>query len=243
MSIPDNTSSLHPHLILGPLFWAWFRARSQDEGEWRYPTGPCGISIPGPHALRILIIGDGPAAGCGVRIHELGIAGHLARHVARQTSRGVSVTVAADRAASAHSTLRRLDDFDLAGYDAVVLMLAATDAFCLTPRHSWRRDMAALVHSLRSRTSARVVVTGIATLELARSLTPLARRLTGNHARILDGETRRICAETATEMISLDAASDLTSRTYAMWARRIGSHLVDATGERRAPMSADRRGR
>jgi hypothetical protein len=227
VSIRDDMPSLHPHLLLAPLFWAWFRADTQEEGEWRYPTGPCAIGIPGPRPLRILIIGDGPAAGCGVRIHDLGIAGHLARHVARDTSRGVSVTVAADRAASAHSTLRRLNDLDLAGYDAVVLMLAATDAFCLTPRHSWRRNMAALVHAVRSRTTARVIVTGIATLELARSLSPLARRLTGSHARMLDGETRRICAE----MVALDAAIDLTSRTYAMWARRIGARLVEAPTE------------
>lgn len=228
MTIRDDMPSLHPHLVLAPLFWAWFRADSQEEGEWRYPTGPCAISIPGPDPLRILILGDGPAAGCGVAIHELGIAGHLARHVARHTSRGVSVTVTADRAASVHSTLRRLDDLDLAVYDVVVLMLAATDAFCLTPRHSWRRDMAALVGSVRARTTARVLVTSIATLEFARSLSPFARRLTGSHARMLDDETRRICVETATEMIALDAASDLTSRTYAMWARRIGSHLMGA---------------
>lgn len=224
--IPHDILSPHRDLVLGPLFWAWFRACSQEESEWRYPTGSCRITIPGPSPLRILIIGDGPAAGCGVRIHELGIAGHLARQLAGKTSRGVTVTTSAGRAASAHSTRRGLPDVDLDGYDAIVLMLTATDAFCLTPPRSWRRDMTELVRTLRSRTTAQVFVTGTATLHLARALSPLARRLTGSHARLLDAETRRICAENATPMIPLDATSDLTSRTYAMWVRQI----IDAHG-------------
>jgi hypothetical protein len=42
---------------------------------------------------------------------------------------------------------------------------------------------------------------------------------------MLDGETERICEETHTPLIGLDAASDLTSRTYAMWGRRIGGAI------------------
>ncbi|WP_133161176.1 SGNH/GDSL hydrolase family protein [Microterricola pindariensis] len=212
--------------MLGPLFWGWFKAKTQEQHEWRYPTGPSEIKIAGTDPARILIIGDGPAAGFGVRTHQLGIAGHLARHLSRHIEGGVVVTVAAQPAASARSTRKCLSDIDVEGYDSIVLMLATTDAFCLTSRRSWRRNMTGLVHALKSTDASSVFVTSAASLHLARPLTPFARRLTGRHARTLNVETTRICAQTNTPMIWLDAASDLTSRTYAKWGRRIGTRVA-----------------
>ncbi|MET0886701.1 MAG: hypothetical protein ABWX92_09645 [Mycetocola sp.] len=190
--------------------------------------GPSEVSIEGIDPLRILIIGDGPAAGCGVLIHELGIAGFLARHIAERIKRGVVVTVRAQPAASARSTLRRLDDIDLDLYDSIVLMLATTDAFCLTSRRSWQRSMTGLVQALKSADTASVFVTSAASLHVATSISPVARRLTGSHARMLDIDTGRICAESHVPMIPLDAASDLTPCTYARWGRRIGAHVISS---------------
>lgn len=227
----DGRGTLHcwwqyPHAVLAPLFWAWFRARTHDQREWRYPTGPSVVNIAGIDPARILIIGDGPAAGCGVRTHDLGIAGHLARHVARCIERGVVLAVVAQPGASARATLQRLDGMDLDGYETIVLMLATTDAFCLTSRRSWRRDMTGLVHALNSTATSSLLVTSTANLHLARPVSPFARALTGSHARMLDIETSRICAQFNMQMIHLDAASDLTSRTYRRWGRRIGAHVV-----------------
>jgi hypothetical protein len=230
-------------MILGPLFWGLFRAKTQEQREWRYPTGPSEVSIAGTDPARILVIGDGPAAGFGVRTHQLGIAGHLARHIVGHIQRGVVVTVAAQPGASARSTLKRLGDMDVEGYDSIVLMLATTDAFCLTPRRSWRRNVTGLVHALESTDASSVFVTSAASLHLARPLSPFARRLTGRHARTLNVETSRICAQTSTPMIPLDAASDLTSRTYAKWGRRIGTHVAGSLhkGTLQPPFKRERR--
>lgn len=214
------------HMVLGPLLWGWFKARTHEQYEWRYPAGPAEIIIAGTRPARILIIGDGPAAGCGVRSHQLGIAGHLARHVFAHVQRGVVVTVVAQPAASARSTRKCLGELDIEGYDSIVLMLATTDAFCLTTRRSWRRNMTGLVHALKSTEASSVFVTSAASVHLARPLAPFARRITGRHARALNVETSRICAQTDTPLIPLDAASDLTSRTYAKWGRRIGRHVA-----------------
>ncbi|SFN51463.1 hypothetical protein SAMN05216219_0928 [Mycetocola miduiensis] len=214
--------------LFRPLLYGWFKVKMQDSREWRYPVGPSEVSIAGIDPARILIMGDGPAAGFGVRTHQLGIAGHLARYVAGQTERGVVVTVAAQPGASARSTLRRFDDMEVEGYDAIVLMLATTDAVCLTTRLSWRRTMTALVHALESTDASSVFVTSAASLHLARPLVPLARRLIGRHARRLNFETRQICSQTETSMIPLNATSDFTSRIYAIWGRRIGTHVADS---------------
>lgn len=215
-------------MVLGPLFWGWFKVKAHEQHEWRYPTGPSEINISGTGPARILIVGDGPAAGFGVRTHQLGIGGHLARHLVGQIEGGVVVTVAARPAASARSTRKRLGDIDLEGYDSIVLMLATTDAFCLTSHRSWRRNMTAMVHVLKSTDASSVFVTSAASLHLARPLAPFVRRTTGRHARTLNIETSRICAQTNTPMIPLNAASDLTSRTYAKWGGRIGTHVADS---------------
>lgn len=217
---------LIPHTVLAPFFWALFRARARDERAWCYPTGPSDIWVPGVDPARVLVIGDGPAAGCGVLTQEIGIAGHLARDISARLERGVEVTVVAEPAASARSTLHRLDELDLRGYDSIVVMLATTDALCLTPRRSWHRDIGAVVHTVASTDAASVFVTSTARLDRAVWLAPFARRLTGRHARILDIETRRICAESGTPVIPLDAAEELTSRTYARWSTRISEHVA-----------------
>lgn len=71
-------------------------------------------------------------------------------------------------------------------------------------------------------------VTSAASLQLTRSISPFARRLTGSHAGLLNRETSRICTELGVPMMHLDAANDLTSRTYATWGRRIAAHVVGA---------------
>lgn len=217
-----------PQAVLGALLWRLFRARTHQEREWLYPTGPPEVRVDGFDPVRILIIGDGPAAGCGVLIHDLGVAGFVARHVAERLQRGVEVTVRAQPAASARSTLANLDETDLDGYDSIVLMLATTDAFCLTPRRRWRSSVTGLVLTLRAAGAASVLVTGAASMHLTQSLAPFARRLTGNHARALNVETSLVCAISGTPMISLDAAAELSPSTYAKWGRRIGEHVLDA---------------
>lgn len=214
--------------VLGPIFWAMFRARTREQREWSYPTGTPVVCVRGIAPVRVLVIGDGAAAGCGVLIHELGIAGFLARHIAEYSGRGVIVTVSAQPAASARSTLGCLDGVDLAGYDAIVLMLATTDAFCLTGRRSWQRSMTGLVEALTSAPCAAVFVTSTASMHLTRSISPFGRFLTGRHARMLDIETERICARLGVPMITLNAVNDLTSRAYATWGRRIGTHISRA---------------
>lgn len=213
---------------LGAFLWRVFRARTHKEREWLYPAGPPQVSIDGINPLRILVIGDAAAAGCGVLIHDLGIAGYVARHVAERLKRGVIVSVRAEPAASAHSTLAHLADTDLDGYDAIVLMLATTDAFCLTPRRSWHSSMTGLVLALKAADAASVFVTSAASMHLTESLSSLARRITGSHARALNIETSMVCAISGTPMISLDPVSDLTQSTYARWGRRIGEHIVKA---------------
>ncbi len=227
----------HLHPALRPFFWCMFTAETRRQRSWRYPAGPAVVRVAGPEPVRILVVGDGPAAGCGVLIHELGIAGGVARHVAEASTRGVEVTVDAQPLASARSTHARLGGCDLTGYDVIVVMLAATDACCLTPPRRWRESLTGLVQSLTASGAPSVLVTLADGAHLTRSLprSPRALRLVADHARALNAETGRICAESGTPTIALDAVGDLTPDAYARWGGRIGSRIVAAMGEHRPP--------
>lgn len=214
--------------ILAPVFWGWSKFATQDQRHWMYPTDFPEVSIVGPNPARILVIGDAPAAGFGVRTHQLGIAGYVARHVFDLLARGVVVTVMAQPTASARSTLRRVGGMDINRYDAIVLMLATTDGLCLTSRRTWKRNLTGLVHVLQKTDAASTFVTSAASLHLFKRLSPIHRRLAGRNALMLNIETRRICAETGSTLIPLDAPADFTSRTYARWAQRIGTHVAES---------------
>lgn len=217
-----------PHMILRPLFRGWFSATTQRERDWLYPTDPPEVRIAGSHPIRVLVIGDGPAAGCGVLIHDLGFAGHLAGHVASATNRGVVVTVAAQPTASARTTLRNLDNMNLDGYDCIVLMLTTTDVLCLTSRESWRRSMQRLVNALKATDAASVIVTSAASVHLIRPLAPLVRRLMSSQVGALNRETYRICLRTETPVVLLSAASELAAGAYKRWGHDVGMHVARA---------------
>lgn len=239
-----------PHMMLRPLFRAWFRATTQREREWLYPAESSEVRIAGSHPIKVLVIGDGPAAGCGVLIQCLGFAGRLARHIASSTKRGVVVTVAARPTASARSTLRNVEEMNLDGYDSIVLMLTTTDVLCLTSRESWRRSMQRLVEALGAADTASVVVTSAASVHLTRPLHRFVRRLLSAHVGALNRETYRICLRTDTPVVVLSAATELGAGVYARWGDEVGVHVARAvpvleSGDRTAQMAersgADRR--
>jgi hypothetical protein len=43
-------------MILGALFWGWFKAKTKEQREWRYPEGPSEVNIAGSDPARILIM-------------------------------------------------------------------------------------------------------------------------------------------------------------------------------------------
>lgn len=124
--------------LLGLVFRCWFEFVAQDHRHWMYPADEPRVVVEGSDPAQILIIGDAPAAGFGVRTHGLGIAGHLARRLSLLSARGVTVTIKAQPKASARSAVPAIEGVLHEDYDAIVLMLTTTDALCLTSIHRSR---------------------------------------------------------------------------------------------------------
>ncbi|ROS52599.1 GAF domain-containing protein [Frigoribacterium sp. PhB24] len=128
------------------------------------PEGVARAHAPGITPDRVLLFGSGPAVGWGVRSHDLGLAGHLARAVSHATGRGVDVDVLADPAMRTVDARRVLGDRDLTRYDAVVVVTGINDALEMTDVTRWRRAFVDLLVHIETETggaSSPVLVTGV----------------------------------------------------------------------------------
>src|SRR4051812_7382892 len=74
------------------------------------PTDYAQSNAPGLDPDRVLVVGSGPAAGWGVRSHELGLPGQLARRLAAATGRGSDVDILSSASLPVRGAARGLRD-------------------------------------------------------------------------------------------------------------------------------------
>ena len=118
---------------------------------------------PGTDPDRVLVFGNGPAVGWGVRSHDLALPGHLARRLSALTGRGADVDALADPHVTVATAHELAASRPLRGYDAVVVVLGMSDALQLLPGHRWSSHLCALLSQLEQATdpSCHLLVVGI----------------------------------------------------------------------------------
>src|SRR3954466_7782154 len=150
---------------------------------------------PGDDPDRVLLVGSGPAASWGVRSHELGLAGQLARHLSALTGRGSDVDVHGAAVQPVAAVADALRDSRLWRYDALVLTTGADDAAAFVTLAEWERRIGDLLVFLLSSSSSstRLVVAGVPpVLSAPGLLSPLVSAMDA-HARRMNQVTRRLC--------------------------------------------------
>ena len=112
---------------------------------------------------RVVVIGNGPACGWGVRSHDLALPGHLARSLSAVTGRGADVDLIADPEVTAATLPALVASRPLSHYDAVVVVLGVSDAIRMTTVASWRASIEAVLTAVEGATvdGAAVLVMGI----------------------------------------------------------------------------------
>lgn len=173
------------------------------QGRWLRSTmrmapaaeGPASGSVPGSSgpAVRVAVVGDSTAAGCGVRSNDEGFAAALAAELVRSTGRTVEWSAVGQFGATARRVRYRLLPRLGEGIDVVVVLAGANDVLAGRGPAQWRDDVAGILTDLAGR-AGRVVVTGIPPFALFPSLpAPLGRYL-GERAAALDAVSREVCA-------------------------------------------------
>lgn len=213
-------------ILVAPILGCHLVLARLDHREWMYPTDAPRVVVPGAGQLRILIIGDSAAAGFGVRTHQLGVAGYLARRLASHTGRGVDIQIEAAISMTARGAPQLIEAAAAHSYDAIILMLATNDAMSLTAHDTWRRNMSRSLALLQSIAPSSGFVTTVADVGAFGRLAPLTRLICGRHAQVLNRTLAQLCARTGHTLTHLDPAQSLDSSTYRKWANSIATSLV-----------------
>lgn len=186
-------------------------------------TGPEGVCGPGSNGvIRLLCIGESTFAGVGVKTHEEGFAGSLARALSEQLDAEVQWKVYAKSGYTARAVKDKMvPRVTETAADLIVIGLGGNDAFTLNTPWAWQRDVRGLIEALRQRFGdTPIVFANMPPIREFPAFTPLIRFTIGNHVEILGEALQAITAELPNVYFS--------SRTITLrdWITRLG---VDAS--------------
>ncbi|HEX6686415.1 MAG TPA: SGNH/GDSL hydrolase family protein [Candidatus Limnocylindrales bacterium] len=182
------------NLLLMPVVAAqgiWVRSRLRLADPATGSTrGVAGDGMGWP--VRLGVVGDSTAAGCGVGTHEEGFTACLAWQIAARRGRHVTWEVAGQFGATSrrvrHRVLPRLQgDFDVA-----VVLAGGNDVLTGRGPAEWEENLSAIVANLAAR-SKQVVVPGIPPFALFPSLPSPLRGYLGERAAAFDEVSRKVC--------------------------------------------------
>ena len=202
--------------------------------------GPTAGTIGDGSPLRLGIVGESTAAGCGVDTHDAGFSGWLAREFAARTGRAVRWEVAGEHAATARRIRRALLPRLGGDLDIAVLLAGVNDVLWLHAPGRWARDLDAILDDL-TRRARRVAVIGIPAFDAFPLLPKALGRYLTWRASTLDRVSQQVCAaRPRTTWVSTTAilpvepgffASDgfhPSSAGYRRWAGVVAQHLHDS---------------
>ncbi len=136
-------------LILSAAVRAYFAGTRASYTRLPRPDGVKFVRADGPEPVSVLILGTDAASGWGVRSHELGLPGFVARALRQRLGRGVMVELV-DTPAGVVSDLVQLAEartqWDV---DAVLIVGGIADAAQLRDARQWRSGLERIVRISR----------------------------------------------------------------------------------------------
>lgn len=156
-------------------------------------TGTSGEEESGP-PLRVAVLGESTAAGCGVRTHDEGFPGRLAHELATREGRPVTWEVVGQHAATTRRIRHRLLPELSKDLDVAVLLAGVNDVLSRRSPQDWREDFTGIVDGLGER-AEHVAVAGIPAFDRFPSLPATLSRYLAERAGALDEVSRQVCAE------------------------------------------------
>ncbi|TFD28238.1 GAF domain-containing protein [Cryobacterium cryoconiti] len=222
---------------LVPLMRALSAAVSRDYGDVPRPRDSPQAHSPGNDSDRILIFGNGPAAGWGVLSHDVALPGSLARALSVRTGRGTDVDVIPNPQVTIRTAQAELDGVGLWRYDAVVVSVGTSDAITLLSARVWRRELSALLDRIERESSlnTRIFVLGVQPIRSIAAFDSALGAVAGKHARRLNAASAALCGERAqSHFIPMGANLSptpgrvRTSAHYTRWAEALADRMAPA---------------
>lgn len=194
------------------------------------------VGDPSRPPVRIAVVGESTAAGCGVDTHDHGFPGWLARDLAARTRRPVSWEVVGQFGATARRIRHRLLPQLGANLHVAVLLAGANDVLTRRTPRQWRDDLAAIVEDLAGR-AGQVAVAGMPPFAAFPSLPTTLGRYLAQRAGALDAVSQQVCAQhPRATWIGLPDSPPLdffahdrfhpSAAGYRRWAQAVAEHLA-----------------
>jgi hypothetical protein len=181
-------------VLLYPALAAWRASLRYRLKNAARPSDSTHAQTPGPDPDWVLIVGNDIASGWGVRSHDLGVPGQLARELTRVSGHGadVDVTLAEDSAAIARFAVSPTG----ARYDAIVVVGGIRDALRLRSPKRWRSEMKKTLESLTSNHGehTHIAVMGIRRIHFRSRIDTMLSAVVAAHADDLNAITMELCA-------------------------------------------------
>jgi lysophospholipase L1-like esterase len=215
----------------------WMRSRIKMASPAAGPTSGT-VGDPSRPPVRIAVVGESTAAGCGVDTHDDGFPGWLARELAARTRRPVRWEVAGQFGATARRIRYRLVPQLGESLHVAVLLAGANDVLTRRTPGQWRDDLAAIVEDLADR-AEQVAVTGIPPLAAFPSLPSTLGHYLAQRASALDAVSQQVCAEhpratwiSSTDILPIgpdffaDDRFHPSAAGYRRWAQAVVDHVA-----------------
>lgn len=212
---------LHSLLIIPLLPLMYFQGKRIRSTVPRLPeaTGPegvCGSDSKG--VIRLLCIGESTFAGVGVKTHEEGFAGSLAKALSESFDAEVQWKVYAKSGYTARAVKDKMvPRITETSADLIVIGLGGNDAFTMNSPWAWQRDIRGLIEALRQKFGdTPIVFTNMPPIREFPAFTPLIRFTIGNLVEILGEALQSLTTERPNVYFS--------SRTITLsdWITRLG---------------------
>lgn len=221
------------HALARPLIRTWLTASPHSWERHVVATDSPHLHAPGTDPDRVLLVGDGVATGRGVRTHELGLPGHLARSLSALTGRATDVDIVVDGRMTVRQGPAAVAEIDLARFDAIVLSFGANEALSLIDVATWADDLSALLTDIASRapTATTTYVLGIPSFTVNPHFPPRLGRLVDRNSVRLNDVMRRVVASHPSMVFVPEAEGHAfeaeSAPVYARWAAPIALHISD----------------
>ncbi|MEL7220933.1 MAG: SGNH/GDSL hydrolase family protein [Bacteroidota bacterium] len=187
-------------LPLSPLMYYQgkkIKASLPDLPEATQPEGFVSVDGSSQSAIRLLCLGESTIAGVGVKTHQEGFTGSLARELAQRFKRKVNWKVFAKSGFNARQVHKQLlpivEDVDV---DIIVVGLGGNDAFELNSPGKWRKDVQQLIEKLMIRfPGAPIVFCNMPPIKMFPAFTALLKFTIGNLVELLGHELNDLVQE------------------------------------------------
>ncbi|MDW3193671.1 MAG: SGNH/GDSL hydrolase family protein [Cytophagales bacterium] len=173
---------------------------------------------------KLLVIGESTMAGVGVKTHEEGFSGTLARELSQLMEKNIEWKVFAKSGYTAREVREKLiPSIDEATCpDLIVIGLGGNDSFTLNTPWGWKKQMSLLVEEIRNRfPNTAIMIGSLPPIKEFAAFTPLMKWVIGNLCEIL-GETLKVAVQNQSQV-----AYHHQVITFEQWKRNFNIEAKD----------------